>query len=254
MRTITIKPSGLSFTESYRLEVYNYNTPSTLVFSKDNILNGMTITFPVMNPGTYIVKIFNMKDVSNICVPTQFSEQLVNAYFPIVSYVVSETDCSNETYTVTLTIDNPETSGDVQFGWANTSSCTNINLVEGNTIIFPSDGNNKYIFARYEDCCDLVLTVNKPPCINCNIAIESIITSCDNSAPIPTPTESCNSYRLINGIPSSIVFYVDCTTSELKFMSLLSEETQIICSNGVPTTSYDVTIELLGNCPENNTE
>lgn len=250
MRNITVTPSGLSFNQTYRMEVYHENTPSVLVFQKDNIVTGSSVIFPVTIPGTYRVKFFNSGDVSNLCSPTISSEQIINAYFPIVTNNISNVDCSTETYTVSLSVSNPETSGNYSFGWGNSPQCVGVNWVDGNIITFPSDGNNKYVFVKYDECCDLVVTANKPPCINCNITIESIVTSCSSTTPPPVPGTECRSFKLTGNSSPSFVFYLDCDSLTVSNIPLLANEEIVICSYGTPTTSFTgIIIEEIGNCP-----
>lgn len=248
MRNLEITPTGLAPNKTYRIEVFY---ESSMVYSKDNIVQGSSVVFPVMNPGTYTVKIYNSEDVLGLCEVTEASEQTLTAYFPIVSYIVSEVDCSNETYTISLSIDNPETSGEnIQFGWGNSSICSNATWVTGNIITLPSDGNTKYIFVKDSVCCEEIVQVSKPPCINCNIVIESIVTSCGSVTPPPSPGNECNSYKLTSGFTPSFVFYLDCETFLVESVSLLATESMVICSAATPITSFEgVSIELLGNCP-----
>lgn len=254
MKNVSITPSGLAPGQSYKIEVVNAASPSTIVFSKNNIIAGSTIVFPVSVPGTYIVKLYNHKDLLNICETNSFNEKSINVYFPIVEYNISETDCSTETYTVSLSVTNPETSGEeYKFGWGNVETCTGVTWVDGNIITLQSDGNDKYIFVQYDGCCELLVKTNKSPCINCNITIETLVSSCGEVAPPPIPDEhTCKSYKLTGGSVPSFVFYLDCNTFLVESVSLMVGEELIICSAGTPITSFvgtGTTVEEIGNCP-----
>lgn len=259
MKYINFTPEGLGPGNTYRVEVFKASTPDVIYWSKHNLISGQEIVVPVDSPGSYIVKLYNTLDTNGVCVPDEFSEEVVNILYPIVSHVVGEVDCDNEVYTVSFTITNPTSSPhDVEYGWSYSNNCSSVsNWTKIPQLTVPSNGSDIHFFYRYNigtyaECCDFISTTNKPPCINCRITINNITVSCGSDDIV----ETCKFYRITSANTLvEMVYYTDCELEEIK--ALVVNPSGItpftyVCSSTIPTSESElITITEVGDCPNN---
>lgn len=257
MKLISFTATGLSPTETYRVEVYKASTPNVLYFVKHNISHGQLITFPADEPTSYIVRLFGMMDTNGVCLPDEYNEKIINVLYPILSFNVGEVDCNSEMYNVSFTITNPNTSPlNIEYGWSYSNSCSSVT----NWSIIPnfnvaSDGNDIFFFVRYnlqdtDSCCELITTTNRPPCINCKIEIENIAVTCGNDPIPPQPEGPCLMYRLDPGSSGTMYdtfVYTPCDSDTIEHGIL--QGAMFICSKTYPVVSDDVIVEVAGGCP-----
>lgn len=173
MKQITFIPDGFESGFIYDARLIKDNT---VIETISNLIELEDYSFEVDVPGNYVVSISKRGDDS--CTVNQS----VQALFPVVTHIVTSTDCVNNTYTFTITLTNPTTAGtNVQYGWSIFNDHTTVTNWTGNgTLIVPADDTFRYFFVKNAtSCAELIAQSSNSPCITCNLSVSGISFVCN---------------------------------------------------------------------------
>lgn len=174
MRQITFTPSGFDTGFQYNAVLIK---DGIIVSTLLDLVEDTPYSFTVNIPGTYILSV--NKQFDNSCV---FS-QIVQAFFPVVTYNTTGVDCNNNTYTFSVTLTNPETAGsNVQYGWSLINDCSLVSNWSNNAnMIIPADDTTRYFFVRNNSqlCCNFIAQSVNSPCVQCNLDVTGISFVCN---------------------------------------------------------------------------
>lgn len=174
MRRISFTPSGFDPGEIYDAKlILNGNVQATLL----NLTENVPAFFDVTVPESYIISVVKRSD--GACV----ENRQILAYFPIVESSFTGVNCNDNTYTVTITLQNPTTAGDnVQYGWSLLNDCSTVSNWNGvSQFIIQADDTVRYFFVRNnsQGCCNFVTQNAQSPCVTCTLTITSISFNCN---------------------------------------------------------------------------
>lgn len=174
MKKIFFTPQGFQTGHAYVAQLL---LNGVIVASINNLVNNVQRYFEVVIPGNYVLKIIDTVDGN--CV----SSSSVQALFPVVTHVDSSVDCQNNTYTFSITLTNPSTSGsNVRYGWSTTDNCSIVNNWQSSgNLILPADSTTRYVFVKNDDsaCCNKIAQSLKNPCIICSLTVTGISFNCN---------------------------------------------------------------------------
>lgn len=174
MKRVYFTPTGFEVGYTYIAQLIKDGVVQSTITS---LVNNVQRYFDITTPGTYTISVLRTND--NSCLDSI----TIQAYFPVVTSEITGVNCLNNTYTVVLTLTNPDTAGsDVQYGMTTSNNCTSVTSwqLNGNFSV-PADDVVRYFFVRNssQDCCNYVTQNVQSPCPTCTLAITNVTFDCN---------------------------------------------------------------------------